>query len=48
MDTLQVKSNQITKMQRDIDKQINKMLAEATLLLYEIEAIIRKESKHNG
>jgi hypothetical protein len=36
---MQNKCNLMQKSQREFDKKINKLLAEATILLYEIKAI---------
>jgi hypothetical protein len=42
MNNLNTKFDNMEHSQREFDKQINKLIAEATILLYEIEALNKK------
>jgi hypothetical protein len=42
MNTINNKLNTVEQSQKEVNKQINKLIAEATMLLYEIIAIAEK------
>lgn len=47
MNNLNTLNNDLTRLQHTTDKQINKLIAEATILLFEIKALTEKGVKLN-